>query len=268
MPSVPTSARATSKPFSGSSGPQREAGDQAGQSREARPDERAVAVPQRAQRAVDLGSAAPLRAEPRQLTRLVSPDRQTQPVVGQDVERLDVVARAAGHDRMRRRTSRFRASRPGCSGRAWPGPARRSGHAVRRPCAGRPGSRPAGRGRSAGPGRSPRSGSDAATSTTTATLLAWPARLVPPPRSVTGASWSWQTRIAADRSSCRAGARRRSGAGGNWTSRSRRVPESRPRTGPRRGPRRPVPTPDWRGLYALPRRGLAPAHPGLPKHSR
>ena len=79
---------------------QGEAGDQPRQLREALADQLLVPIPEGAEGAVDVAPRARLRAEPCQLVVRGPADRQTQPVVGEHVERLDVVARAAGHDRV------------------------------------------------------------------------------------------------------------------------------------------------------------------------
>ncbi|MNX88355.1 hypothetical protein D3C86_1203230 [compost metagenome] len=67
---------------------------------EALADERGVAIAQRDQFAVDLGPGAAFGEDPGEVLLAGLADRQAQPVVGQDVEGLDVLGGPPGHDRV------------------------------------------------------------------------------------------------------------------------------------------------------------------------
>ena len=74
------------------------AGDAAGNRGIARPDERREPLRERAELPVDLGAAAALRDDARELVRRGLPDRQQSPVARDDLELVDVLVRLPGHD--------------------------------------------------------------------------------------------------------------------------------------------------------------------------
>ena len=79
---------------------QRKARDEPRQLRKSIANRRPVAVPQGAEGAVDVAPPARLRADARQLVVRGPADRQAEAVVSEHLERLDVVARPPGHDRV------------------------------------------------------------------------------------------------------------------------------------------------------------------------
>ncbi len=160
-----------------------------------------VAVAQLLQPLVDLPAPTAFRDDAVELLVGGCPDARTQPIIGEDLEFLDVIGGQATHDRVR--TAGVVAEHPAQGIVSVRGRVRGKGEAVsfgarRRSSSTVPGSSRA----------SLRSGSSARIwrryfdmSMITATLQHWPQRLVPPPRERTGAPCFRQRAIVSTTSS-------------------------------------------------------------------